>query len=111
MIKELNLDIFRDGHVKLSKRLINLVGLVPAVVYCELFSKYLYFGSKNRLKCIENYYYFFNTVEDLKLILNISAYKQRDVLNTLIRHDLIKVYYGHGNIRYISINEQFKFEE
>lgn len=80
------LDLLRgDGSITVNKRLIGVLGLVEAVLYGELVSRFCYFQDRGRL----NDGWFFNTVEDLEQGTGVSKRSQITAIKKLQRLGLI----------------------
>jgi hypothetical protein len=77
-----------DGYVNISKALMFAIGNDEALIYSELLSRYAYFAEKGDLN---DYGYFYNTVEDLWSGTNLSDYKQRAAIASLKRIGLISI--------------------
>ena len=83
------LDLLRaDGSIVVNKRLIRGVGLVEAVVYSELASRYCYFRDRGKLSEGD---YFFNTKEDLEEATGATRRQQDSAIKTLVSMKLMEM--------------------
>jgi len=76
-----------DGSITVNKSLIRKVGLIEAVVYSELISRYCYFRDRDRLKKG----YFYNTVSDLEEATGVSKRYQLSSIAKLQRLGLLEM--------------------
>jgi len=77
-----------DGSVTVNKSLIRKVGLIEAVVFSELVSRYCYFRDRDRLK---KGGYFYNTVSDLEEATGVSKRYQLSSIAKLQRLGLLEM--------------------
>ena len=63
MINEL---ITGKGFIMVNKTLAKMVGLVPATIYGELLSTFMYWQQREQLTLIDGKEWFFCTIEDLE---------------------------------------------
>lgn len=74
------LDLLRgDGCIVVNKRLIRVLGLVEAVIYGELVSRFCYFQDRGRLRGG----WFYNTIEDLEQGTGASRKYQASAIKRL----------------------------
>lgn len=90
-----------DNCLQVNKKLIQILGVECAVLYTYLLSEY--FEKFNKYMVQENC--FLCNVEDIQKKLKFSPFKQRNLLNELIKYKLIDIKYGQSRTRYIYINE------
>ncbi len=92
------------GHIKVNKKLITKYGIETAVTYSELLNLQIDACKKHETYLFNNTYYFSLSTEKLSEILNISAHKQRTILQKLQDDRLIEVFYSTGNTRLINVS-------
>ena len=91
-----------DGFISVNKSLVKLLGFQETGLYCELISRYRYFRDKEMLT---EDGWFFNTIEDLEDVLNMSVFVQRNIINKLVKLGLLEI--KHKGIpckRYFKLN-------
>ncbi len=83
------IDLLRsDGSITINKRLIKSIGLITAVIYSELLSKYYYFEERNMLT---DDGYFFCTVKDMKESTSLTDHQQRQAIKKLMDLKLVDI--------------------
>ncbi len=91
--------------VRINRDLLKALNIEEALLYSILVSEY-----QKKLK-LEDYKFFddkkfiYCPVEDIEQFINLSAFKQRNILNNLQKKDLLFVKLGHARARYIWIND------
>lgn len=93
--------------LKVNKKMIQIVGVECAILYTYLLSTYM----EKYNDCINDENYFLCNVDEIEENLKFSPFKQRNLLNELIKYKLIKIKYGQSRTRYISINEDLSVLE
>ena len=81
--------------LQVNKQMIKTLGVEAAVLYTYLFSKYIE-NSENDFLC---------NVDEIQENFKFSPFKQRTLLNELIKFKLLNIRYGQSRTRYININE------
>ncbi len=93
--------------LKVNKKMIQIIGVEGAILYTYLLSTYM----EKYNDCISDENYFLCNVDEIEENLKFSPFKQRNLLNELIKYKLIKIKYGQSRARYISINEDLSVLE
>lgn len=75
-----------EGSIIVNKALVHSIGLDEAVLYSELFSRYIYFAFKGQLT---EEGFFFNTVDDLEAATCLKVKRQRKAISNLQELSLI----------------------
>ncbi len=88
--------------IKLNKRMFEEIGIEPAVLYSYLVN--------NQISCEKPIYYNNErfcpySVQDIQKATTLSAFKQRNALETLQKKGLIKIKMGQSKLRLISVVE------
>lgn len=95
--------IASSNFISVNKTLLKKLGLEETIILGELASEYEYWKSKNG---IDEYGYFFSTIENIEEATTINGYKQRVAINRLKELGIIDVKIkGLPAKRYIKINE------
>lgn len=76
-----------EPFLRISKKMIRLIGIEPAIFLSDLDSKKKYFNKKNQLKKG----WFFNTQENRKIDTGIPYHHQTKILKILVGKKLIDV--------------------
>lgn len=96
------------GFIMVNKTLAKLVGLVPATIYGELLSTFLYWQQREQLTIIEGKEWFFCTIEDLEDKTTVKKDTQAKAIKTLEKAGLLEVKrHGLPAKRYFHITEKF----
>ena len=98
-----------EDCLKVNKKMIQIVGVEGAILYTYLLSTY--FEKCDNCTCKNNENYFLCNVDEIEANLKFSPFKQRNLLNELMKYNLIKTKYGQSRTRYISINEDLSVLE
>lgn len=97
------------GHIKINKKLVQILGLEASCVYSELLNMQIDAIKKDEWQLINNLPCISVTTERLSALFGISAHKQRAILQQLQAKNLIYVYYGSGNSRMIYISSDYYY--
>lgn len=97
------------GHIKINKKLVQILGLEASCVYSELLNMQIDAIKKDEWQLINNLPCISVTTECLSALFGISAHKQRAILQQLQAKNLIYVYYGSGNSRMIYISSDYYY--
>lgn len=101
MINEL---ITGKGFIMVNKTLAKMVGLVPATIYGELLSTFMYWKQREQLTLIDGKEWFFCTIEDLEDKTTIKKDTQAKAIKTLEKAGLLETKrYGLPAKRYFHI--------
>ncbi len=100
-----------NDSIKVNKNLFKIMGFEQAVFYSYLISDCVKRYKEQNYKYYNNDIFYFSPVDEIEKILNLSAFKQRNILNQLEKKKLIFVKYGHARARYICINTDISFIE
>ncbi len=86
--KEIFLDAFdKDAHISINKNLIKTVGILEAILFSDLVSKYKYFKKRNMLQDG----WFFNTASNISEDTGLSQFQQSRLIKKLAEINLIQV--------------------
>lgn len=97
------------GHIKINKKLVQILGLEASCVYSELLNMQIDAIKKDEWQLINDLPCISVTTERLSALFGISAHKQRAILQQLQAKNLIYVYYGSGNSRMIYISSDYYY--
>jgi len=97
------------GHIKINKKLVQIIGLEASCVYSELLNMQIDAIKKEEWQMINNLPCISVTTERLSSLFGISAHKQRAILQQLQDKNLIYVYYGSGNSRMIYVSSDYYY--
>lgn len=100
-----------NDSIKINKNLFKIMGFEQAVFYSYLVSDCLKCYKEQNYKYFGDDIFYFSPVDEIEHVLNLSAFKQRNILNQLEKKKLITVKYGHARARYIFINTDINFVE
>lgn len=105
MINEL---ITGKGFIMVNKTLAKMVGLVPATIYGELLSTFMYWQQREQLTQIDGKEWFFCTIEDLEDKTTIKKTAQAQAIKVLEKEGLLETKrYGLPAKRYFHITDKF----
>ena len=91
--------------VKINRDLLKALNIEEALLYSILVSEYQKKLKLEDYKFFEDKKFIYCPVEDIEQFINLSAFKQRNILNSLQKKDLLCVKLGHARARYIWIND------
>ncbi len=91
-----------DGSISVNKRLIQHVGLVEAVIYSELLSRYCYFRDRGKLRKG----WFYNTMEDLERGAGVSKRYQMSSIKKLQLMGLLEM-----EVKGVPATRHFRFTD
>lgn len=93
-----------NNYIIYNKLLAKLIGRDEAIMLGELISEYNYWKAKDE---IDEFGYFYSTVENIEENILFTAYEQRKILNKLSEIGLVEtVIKGMPAKRYIKINQE-----
>ena len=96
--------VFGGNFIKLARPLIKIFGLKAAVMLCDLYSEYEYWSKKGK---VNQYDYFYSTIENITENTGLSAYEQREAIELLEEYGVIKVHlFGMPATRHVKIVEE-----
>lgn len=96
------------GFIMVNKVLAKLVGLVPATIYGELLSTFLYWKQREQLTLIDGKEWFFCTIEDLEDKTTVKKDAQAKAIKTLEKAGLLEIKrHGLPAKRYFHITDKF----
>ncbi len=91
--------------VRINRDLLKALNIEEALLYSILVSEYQKKLKLEDYKFFEDKKFIYCPVEDIEQFINLSAFKQRNILNSLQKKDLLYVKLGHARARYIWIND------
>lgn len=91
--------------VRINRDLLKALSIEEALLYSILVSEYQKKLKLEDYKFFEDKKFIYCPVEDIEQFINLSAFKQRNILNSLQKKDLLYVKLGHARARYIWIND------
>jgi len=91
--------------IKINQNLLNALDIEQATLYSYLVSEYQKSIKKEDYKYFGNDIYIYCPVDVIEEAVGLSAFRQRNVLNSLQKKNLLKVKFGKSRTRYICINE------
>ncbi len=91
--------------VKINRDLLKALNIEEALLYSILVSEYQKKLKLEDYKFFEDKKFIYCPVEDIEQFINLSAFKQRNILNSLQKKNLLCVKLGHARARYIWIND------
>lgn len=96
------------GFIMVNKTLAKLVGLVPATIYGELLSTFMYWQQREQLTLIDGKEWFFCTIEDLEDKTTVKKTAQAQAIKVLEKEGLLETKrYGLPAKRYFHITDKF----
>lgn len=92
-----------DASLTINKTLARKIGLHPAIMYCEVLSKWNYFLSKHEL---DEEGFFYNTIENMEHDTTLSRRHQQESIKILVELKLIEYKVaGMPAKRFFKVNE------
>lgn len=91
--------------VRINRDLLKALNIEEALLYSILVSEYQKKLKLEDYKFFEDKKFIYCPVEDIEQFINLSAFKQRNILNSLQKKQLLYVKLGHARARYIWIND------
>lgn len=96
------------GFIMVNKELAKAIGLVPATIYGELVSTFLYWKERDQLTVLEDKEWFFCTIEDLEDKTSVKKDSQNKAIKTLEKEGLIITKrFGLPAKRYFYITDKY----
>ena len=96
--------LFNENFIRLSKPMINKLGLKVAVFLCEIYAEYDYWFKKKK---VNEYGYFHSTIENVEKSTGLSAYEQRAAIEILKDYGILQMHlYGMPAVRYFKLNSE-----
>ena len=93
-----------NNCIKINKSLFSSFEIDEAVFYSYLVSKCYKNYKKENYKYFNDEIYFYSPIEDAEKTLNLTPFKQRNILNKLQKKNLLSVKFGQARSRYVCLN-------
>ena len=94
-------EVFEKNFIKLSRPIIKILGLKAAVMLCDLYSEYKYWLKKGT---INQFGYFYSTIENVAENTGLSAHEQREAIKLLEDYGILKSHlFGMPAVRHFKI--------
>lgn len=94
-----------ENCVRINRDLLKVLDVEEAILYSMLVSEYQEKLNHDDYKFFDDKKYIYCPVEDVERVINLSAFRQRNVLNKLEKKNLLNVKLGQARSRYIWIND------
>lgn len=91
--------------IKINRDLLKTLDIEEAVIFSYLVPKYQKELKNGNLRYFNNRMYLFCPVEEIADNLNLSAFRQRNAINKLVKKGLINIKLGQSRARYIWVND------